>query len=645
LNAQIRGITKDHFGTLYAGRYDTEHGFKRLIKSSDEGNTWIQTSFGAEIRNIFIPYKDTIMVGSWDKGVFRSFDGAVTWSRVNNGNIYNGIHEIIQLDDGSVLAGSSGGGVFKTTNWGDLWIPSNTGIPANTQGYIFAKSFCKTTPGCLFVGTALGIYYSTNNGENWSFKSSGLTFKEINKIVQDENGTLYAGVNLGNGVYCSTNGGDYWYHLGLSSTIYTLGWDLNSNLYSGGSGLYLYNFEDSTWTHVIDEGYNPVKVNYLWITESDNLIAGTDYWGLKYTSNSGTNWKTINAPAGFYAFETISDSIFFGGGSEHVYVSSDTGRTWSITANYYVWSSFYESVSQKLYLGTNHASNGICGIYTSSNYGFSWELLHVFPSTAFGQMITNLFVTSTNQVMLASVAYNYYPTGNINKLYRSIDNGSNWEIIFEDQYNYVSQIIEDANLTLLVLAGGKLLVSEDEGKTWVTKTIPQTRCLASGYNAKLYRAYSNQIYYSEDKGSTWIETNNTGLSGIGIYDMVINHNNRIYLATNKGVYYGEADSIVLSMEKFEPVKSFYLSQNYPNPFNPTTKIKFTIASNVKGETSNVSLVIYDILGNEIATLVNEEKQPGTYEVEFDGKQFPSGVYFYQLKAGNFLESKKMVLIK
>jgi len=62
-------------------------------------------------------------------------------------------------------------------------------------------------------------------------------------------------------------------------------------------------------------------------------------------------------------------------------------------------------------------------------------------------------------------------------------------------------------------------------------------------------------------------------------------------------------------------------------------------------TSNVMLKVYDVLGNEIATLVNEEKQPGTYEVEFDGRGLPSGIYFYQLKAGSFVETKKMILMK
>jgi hypothetical protein len=90
---------------------------------------------------------------------------------------------------------------------------------------------------------------------------------------------------------------------------------------------------------------------------------------------------------------------------------------------------------------------------------------------------------------------------------------------------------------------------------------------------------------------------------------------------------------------------FKLYQNYPNPFNPTTKIKFQVPSNVKGEMSNVKLKIYDILGNEITTLVNEAISTGTYEVEFDGSDLSSGIYFYQLVAGKYSTTKKMLLMK
>jgi hypothetical protein len=92
---------------------------------------------------------------------------------------------------------------------------------------------------------------------------------------------------------------------------------------------------------------------------------------------------------------------------------------------------------------------------------------------------------------------------------------------------------------------------------------------------------------------------------------------------------------------------FSLSQNYPNPFNPVTKIKFNTPPqpSPKGRELVVRLVIYDVLGREVATLVNEQLKPGTYEVEWNGINSPSGVYFYRLTAGSFTETKKMVLIK
>ncbi|MBK9099547.1 MAG: T9SS type A sorting domain-containing protein [bacterium] len=100
-------------------------------------------------------------------------------------------------------------------------------------------------------------------------------------------------------------------------------------------------------------------------------------------------------------------------------------------------------------------------------------------------------------------------------------------------------------------------------------------------------------------------------------------------------------TITKLMVSGELIPSTYsLSQNYPNPFNPTTKIQYSIR-----EKQFVTLVIYDILGSKVVTLVNEEKTAGKYEVEFDGITLPSGVYFYQLKAGSFVETKKMLLLK
>ncbi|MCZ7614345.1 MAG: T9SS type A sorting domain-containing protein [Ignavibacteriaceae bacterium] len=110
-------------------------------------------------------------------------------------------------------------------------------------------------------------------------------------------------------------------------------------------------------------------------------------------------------------------------------------------------------------------------------------------------------------------------------------------------------------------------------------------------------------------------------------------------------------SEIVEVEIYSPAE-FSLEQNYPNPFNPSTKIKFTIPSVIASEAKQsqlVTLKIYDILGNEVATLVNEEKPAGTYEVEFNTSsikhQPSSGIYFYKLQVGSYTQIRKMTLLK
>ena len=111
--------------------------------------------------------------------------------------------------------------------------------------------------------------------------------------------------------------------------------------------------------------------------------------------------------------------------------------------------------------------------------------------------------------------------------------------------------------------------------------------------------------------------------------------NLVYAKIN-GVEYG----ILAVDDKENMVSNYKLFQNYPNPFNPSTVISFQLPV-----TSNVTLKVYDILGREVVILVNEEKLAGSYEVQFEGTGLTSGIYFYQLKTGNYSETKKMILLK
>jgi hypothetical protein len=93
-------------------------------------------------------------------------------------------------------------------------------------------------------------------------------------------------------------------------------------------------------------------------------------------------------------------------------------------------------------------------------------------------------------------------------------------------------------------------------------------------------------------------------------------------------------------QTIEIPNTYRLYQNYPNPFNPSTKIKFGLP-----KAANVKLTVYDVLGREVAMLVNEYMQARTYEIDFDGTALPSGVYFYKLVTDDFVQTKKMLMLK
>ncbi len=127
-----------------------------------------------------------------------------------------------------------------------------------------------------------------------------------------------------------------------------------------------------------------------------------------------------------------------------------------------------------------------------------------------------------------------------------------------------------------------------------------------------------------------------------------------FLGSAATIKYSQLDGIK-NIENTVPAH-FSLSQNYPNPFNPSTKIKLDIAPplnlplsggdvHARAGAVGVKLVVYDVLGREVATLVNQQLQPGSYEVNWDASNYPSGIYFYKINAGDFVETKKMILIK
>jgi len=153
----------------------------------------------------------------------------------------------------------------------------------------------------------------------------------------------------------------------------------------------------------------------------------------------------------------------------------------------------------------------------------------------------------------------------------------------------------------------------------------------------------------ENSSSTWSKTvlanNFYGGTALAVVDFDDDNDLDIIAgASGLGELYLWENLLITSVEGNRSnsiPEQFHLFHNFPNPFNPTTKISYNIP-----ETSFLTLKVYDVLGNEVATLVNEEKPAGKYEVEFSATgELTSSVYFYQLKAGYYIETKKMLLIK
>ena len=489
------------------------------------------------------------------------------------------------------------------------WIQHNTGIPPFSTGYIFARAFCEISPSEIIIGAQNEIYYSSNYGDTWTERSEGFGVGIVNSLIKNNNGILYVGSSgYFKGVHYSSDNGNHWNTTGLDYAIFSTGLTSDSILYAGtlSQGLYKFSYEDSSWVQVYNKGYTPTEVIKLALCKNQNIIASTYWNGIHSTTNKGLSWNRTNYPSdGALFLESINDSILITSGGSGVYISNDTGNSWNKTCNYGITSLYYDSLQRKLYIGTW----GI--IYQSADFGLNWNQLASFTPNGY---INTLFVTRTNHNILAAA---YYPIPPPNpttyyKFFRSLDQGLNWEIIFEGEM--IKEIIEDDSNNIYAIGIGKIFVSQDEGENWDSYITPSyfSDFIEIDHSEDIIFIGDDEgLFYSRDMGVSWNAMDHSGLGYLMKRDMIIDQSGLIYLATTDGVYTGLVEKIILSASDYISSNSFSLLQNYPNPFNPSTKISWQSPVG-----SWQTLKVYDILGNEVATLVNEYRNAGSYEVEF-----------------------------
>jgi len=205
-----------------------------------------------------------------------------------------------------------------------------------------------------------------------------------------------------------------------------------------------------------------------------------------------------------------------------------------------------------------------------------------------------------------------------------------------------------------VVFEGYIIISNDGGLTWDKYGNKQNFMwgITDQYFSTIDNGWlttASKMYHTANSGINW-DTLHFNVSKFHYFDSnnALGINDKEILLTNDSWNtFSVVDSIVTNIIPDEKIISnhFMLSQNYPNPFNPTTTIKYTIPSSYQNGPKTVLLKVYDVLGKEIKTLVNEKQNSGNYKVTYDAKDLPSGVYFYKLQSGNFSSTEKMILLR
>ncbi len=382
-------------------------------------------------------------------------------------------------------------------------------------------------------------------------------------------------------------------------------------------------------------------------TTSDFKIVRNNFWlastydfGLFSSSDQGNTWDRI-----FYldyyvrSIEVNSKNEIFIDCLYNFYRSTDEGMNW-----YLIPKDTINGQPGLLQLSYNDDLYGTFSSINKTHYITKldsldhWQIVGTFaPGLNSSPTINELLVDKFNDAYLSTYAISVPYIESFT--YKALNDFSNFQQIF----NTVSTFA--CNDSGYVFFGNtKMYRSSDRGLTFeeISNGISNlgVRSIKVINNMELYVGSVFDLYHSTNNGITWHYINGPA-DIVGVHSIEEISAGYLVIASAQGIY---KNITVLDAEdnsaKVNSVKLFALSQNYPNPFNPSTKISWQSPIG-----SWQTLKVFDVLGNEVTTLVNEYKPSGSYEMQFTASGLVSGLYFYQLKAGNYSETKKMILIK
>jgi hypothetical protein len=670
-------------GTVFFAGVDsgTSAGAGAVFLSTDNGSSWTPASTGLQsaIVNSFAATSgsagDTLLFAATNIGVFRSSDHGASW--LSSGLTVSDMYALAVCPNGaggtSLFAGGFYG-ISRSTDDGTSWVAADSGFAGQHITNCFAVSPNGEGGTSIFAGTDFGIYLSTDNGDSWtevyadsthSIDLDGLAhFIYVHGLSVSPNGkggtNIFAGDETG--VYLSTDYGKHWTQVNTGLTNYYIhnlasypNGTGGTNLFAATSdGVFLSTDNGGRWAET-SAGLICQRVNAP-ITSGANLFAATDN-GIFRSVNDGKDWIRVITGLTTPYVEALAmvpteagDTILLAATDSSVIRSTDNGAGWeSADSGLIVGNSNFRCFASSssgaggtiIFLGAsrlsvvNYSYPPTSGVYRSSDYGATWVY------TGVGERFVNALLVSRGNVFV----------GTYTGVYRSADNGEHWTKVNTGLIDSVVEALAgtDSGIFAGTSFGGGVFRSTNEGETWTQVNDGMANASVNSLLAlsrdegrtALFAGTDSSVFLSVDNGATW-KTVGAGLEGMEILSLAVSGENLFAGTLTNGVWRRPLSEMMtpVSTRTGEPPREFSLRQNYPNPFNPTTYISYQLPINAL-----VILKVYDVIGREVRTLVNERQPAGVHSVRFNASNLPSGVYFYRMRAGPVIQTKKSVVIK
>jgi photosystem II stability/assembly factor-like uncharacterized protein len=378
------------------------------------------------------------------------------------------------------------------------------------------------------------------------------------------------------------------------------------------------------------------EVTGLVTSINNELFASTESNGIFHSSNNGLGWIAINNGLSSNTISALSISpetqtlIACSWGGDY-FRSTNNGELWI------PFSSFNAMNLTSNITGVFFAGTAINGVVRSNDDGLTW----VMRNSGLTQFSIYSFAFTDSSTVFAS-SY-------LNAVYRSTNNGDLWTPIpIPAAIEAVNSLAAHDGILYAGTDGQGVYATDDAQINWTQKinglTNLHVRKVLINSDGHIYISTNGGTFCSKDNGAGWTDIS-SGLTDFNITCMTFSNDGFIFCGTESGkVFRSYNTTTLIEQNDNENPETYRLYQNYPNPFNPSTKVSWQAPLG-----SWQTLKVYDVLGNEVTTLVNEYRPAGSYEVEFNPassiKHPASGVYFYRLQAGDYIETKKMILLK